>query len=167
MTLLPTLKQRLANPDCLVDLAGCDLAGISDEGDSIRIGAMTRHVDVADSPVVQKAIPAVAHLAGHIGDRQVRNRGTIGGSVPIMTVSLLPFGSIGLRRHCPRKTGQSPPMNFSPACLTLALMKNEIITAISLPNRIRPDMSNSRTQHHAMLWSGCLSPNAPMVCGLL
>ncbi|NBW05950.1 MAG: carbon monoxide dehydrogenase, partial [Alphaproteobacteria bacterium] len=81
MTLLPTLKQRLANPDCLVDLAGCDLAGISDDGQSIRIGAMTRHVDVAKSPVVQKAIPAVAHLAGHIGDRQVRNRGTIGGSV--------------------------------------------------------------------------------------
>ncbi|MEK9745606.1 MAG: FAD binding domain-containing protein, partial [Candidatus Puniceispirillum sp.] len=49
MTLLPTLKQRLANPDCLVDLAGCDLGGISDDGDSIRIGAMTRHVDVANA----------------------------------------------------------------------------------------------------------------------
>ena len=79
MTLLLTLKQRLANPDCLVDLAGCDLAGISMKVHSIRIGAMTRHVTL--TCLSCKAIPAVAHLAGHIGDRQVRNRGTIGGSV--------------------------------------------------------------------------------------
>jgi carbon-monoxide dehydrogenase medium subunit len=81
MTLIPTLKQRLANPDCLVDLSACGLSAIDDEGGAIRIGAMTRHVDVAESALVQKAIPAVADLAGHIGDRQVRNCGTIGGSL--------------------------------------------------------------------------------------
>ena len=81
MTLVPTLKQRLANPDCLVDLSACGLSSIDDEGRAIRIGAMTRHVDVAESALVQKAIPALTHLAAHIGDRQVRNRGTIGGSL--------------------------------------------------------------------------------------
>ena len=81
MTLLPTMKQRLASPETLVDLADCGLAGIEDTGNAIKIGAMTRHVDVATSSVVQSAIPGLAALAGGIGDRQVRNRGTIGGSV--------------------------------------------------------------------------------------
>ena len=81
MTLIPTMKQRLANPDLLIDLSGCELTGIDDEGTSVRIGAMSRHVDVAESTIVQKAIPAVANLASQIGDRQVRNRGTIGGSL--------------------------------------------------------------------------------------
>ena len=80
-TLIPTLKQRLAASDCLVDLADAGLSGISDEGSSIRIGAMTRHVEVETSELVRKAIPALAALAGGIGDRQVRNCGTIGGSV--------------------------------------------------------------------------------------
>ena len=77
MTLIPTLKQRLANPDCLVDLSACGLSAIADDGSAIRVGAMTRHVEVAESALVQKTIPAVADLAGHIGDRQVRNCGTV------------------------------------------------------------------------------------------
>ena len=68
MTLIPTMKQRLASPETVVDLAGCGLSGIEDAGDAIRIGAMTRHVDVAESAVVQGAIPALAALAGGIGD---------------------------------------------------------------------------------------------------
>ncbi len=81
MTLIPTLKQRLANPDCLVDISGCGLEGIEDQGSTVRIGAMTKHVTVAESSSVSKSIPALAALAEGIGDRQVRNRGTIGGSV--------------------------------------------------------------------------------------
>ena len=81
MTLIPTLKQRLASPDGLVDISGCKLESIADEGETLRIGAMSRHVSVAESPVVKKAIPALAKLAEGIGDRQVRNRGTLGGSV--------------------------------------------------------------------------------------
>ena len=81
MTLIPTLKQRLASPDGLVDISGCKLDSIADEGETLKIGAMTRHVSVAESAVVKKAIPALAKLADGIGDRQVRNRGTIGGSV--------------------------------------------------------------------------------------
>ncbi len=82
MTLLPTLKQRLAQPSVLVDLASVsDLKGISQHGGAIGIGAMTTHYEVATSPVVRETIPALASLAGQIGDPHVRYRGTIGGSL--------------------------------------------------------------------------------------
>ena len=82
MTLLPTLKLRLARPDRLVDLGGlADLAGIRIERDHANIGAMTRHADVAYSVELRRAMPALAALAGGIGDPLVRNRGTMGGSV--------------------------------------------------------------------------------------
>lgn len=81
-TLLPTMKQRLASPGTLVDLGSCaDLRGIARKGRNIVIGAMTTHAEVAASPDVREAIPALAYLADHIGDPHVRNRGTIGGSV--------------------------------------------------------------------------------------
>ena len=81
-TLIPTLKARLAQPSHVIDLAKvAELKGIAEKGGVLTIGAMTRHVDVATSAVVRKAIPALAHLAGLIGDLQVRNLGTIGGSV--------------------------------------------------------------------------------------
>ncbi len=81
-TLIPTLKQRLAQPSQLVDLGGiAELKGIKLAGKTLTIGAGTIHADVASSADVAKAIPALAHLAGDIGDAQVRNRGTIGGSI--------------------------------------------------------------------------------------
>jgi len=82
MTLLPTLKLRLAKPSQLIDLSAIpSLKGISEEGDAIVIGAMTRHADVNRSDVVRRGIPALAAMAGLIGDPAVRNRGTIGGSI--------------------------------------------------------------------------------------
>ena len=82
MTLIPTLKQRLAMPSDVVDLAGVgDLAGISVKDGVVSIGAMARHDAVANSTDVKGAIPALAALAGGIGDPMVRNRGTMGGSV--------------------------------------------------------------------------------------
>src|ERR1700689_5272136 len=82
MTLIPTLKQRLAKPTALVDLGGiAELKGMKREGNAIVIGAMTKHVEVANSAEVKSAIPALADLASHIGDPAVRNRGTIGGSI--------------------------------------------------------------------------------------
>src|SRR5277367_2262619 len=77
-TLLPTLKQRLARPSDLIDLCSLPgLAGISVRDRLISIGATTRHADVAASPVVRRLIPALSGLAGSIGDRHVRHRGTI------------------------------------------------------------------------------------------
>ena len=84
MTLLPTLKQRLAAPDLLIDLAACDLSHITDQGDSLRIGAMTAHADVASSDLVQQAIPALAELAGGIGVARCAIVGPLAARWPIM-----------------------------------------------------------------------------------
>ena len=81
-TLLPTMSQRLAAPSDLIDLAGIgELAGIEASGDQLRIGAFARHAEVAASDAVRRTLPALADLAGQIGDPQVRNRGTIGGAL--------------------------------------------------------------------------------------
>jgi carbon-monoxide dehydrogenase medium subunit len=82
MTLVPTLKQRLSAPSHLVDLSRLpELQGISLQSGILRIGAATRHAAVAQSEVVRRCIPALSDLAGLIGDQQVRNRGTLGGSI--------------------------------------------------------------------------------------
>lgn len=82
MTLIPTLKARLAQPSHLVDIGGLkELRGLELKNGELRIGAAMQHHEVAVSEVVRKAIPALAHLAGVIGDPQVRNLGTLGGSV--------------------------------------------------------------------------------------
>jgi carbon-monoxide dehydrogenase medium subunit len=82
MTLIPTLKARLARPSHLIDVGGLpELTGIEVKGATLVIGAGTRHREVANSQAVRKAVPALAELAGVIGDPQVRNLGTMGGSV--------------------------------------------------------------------------------------
>lgn len=138
-TLLPTLKQRLAKPDHLVDLAGCDLSGVSKSGDTIKIGAMTCHADVASHKDVASLNPGLAQLAGGIGDRQVRNCGTIGGSVanndpaacyPAAVLAL--GGTIHTSKH------DIAAHDFFVGMFETALDEDEIITAVSLPN---PDKS--------------------------
>ena len=134
MTLIPTMKQRLASPETLVDLAGCGLAGIEDEGDSIRIGAMTRHADVAGSDLVQTAIPALAALAGGIGDRQVRNRGTIGGSVANNDPSACyPAAVLGLGGTVHTNKRDIAADDFFTGMFETALDEDEMITAVSFP----------------------------------
>jgi carbon-monoxide dehydrogenase medium subunit len=82
MTLIPTLKARLAQPSHLVDISGLkELSGIEMQGSTLTIGAGTRHNDVLRSDKVRQAIPALAELAGRIGDPAVRNCGTMGGSL--------------------------------------------------------------------------------------
>src|SRR6185369_14658870 len=81
-TLLASMKLRLSNPETLADLGGIkELVGIRRDGNKLVIGAMTRHAEVAESDLVKAAIPALAELAGHIGDKQIRALGTLGGSV--------------------------------------------------------------------------------------
>lgn len=81
MTLVPTLKQRLAQPSHLVDVSKLLPRGLRAENGMIHIGAGTTHAQIADNPDLASSIPALARLAGAIGDPMVRNRGTIGGSV--------------------------------------------------------------------------------------
>ncbi|MBW5435736.1 xanthine dehydrogenase family protein subunit M [Bradyrhizobium canariense] len=81
-TLLPTLRQRLAAPSALVDLAGIsELTGISTKGELLSIGAMTRYIEIIESPLVQATLPSLARAVALVGDPLVRNRGTIGGSL--------------------------------------------------------------------------------------
>jgi carbon-monoxide dehydrogenase medium subunit len=82
MSLLPAMKLRLSRPAALIDLSGIEaLTGVTATAGMLTIGATTRHINVANSPTVRNAIPALAQLAGAIGDPAVRNRGTIGGSL--------------------------------------------------------------------------------------
>jgi carbon-monoxide dehydrogenase medium subunit len=81
-TYIPTLKQRLAQPSLVVDLGAIgELKGIKEEAGGVTIGAMTPHAEVANSDVVKRVIPSLAEVADGIGDPQVRNRGTLGGSI--------------------------------------------------------------------------------------
>jgi carbon-monoxide dehydrogenase medium subunit len=105
-TLLPALKHRLNRPTYLVDLSGiAELKGVKREGDKVTVGALTRHIEVQNSPEVKSAIPALAHMAKHIGDTQVRNRGTIGGSVSNND----PGRRLPGRRARPRRHGAHQP----------------------------------------------------------
>lgn len=81
-SLLPMMKLRLAYPSVIVDIGRLnDLSYINDGGDHLAIGALTRHRDVEISPLVQEHAPLLAHATGHVGDPQVRHRGTIGGAL--------------------------------------------------------------------------------------
>ena len=135
MTLIPTLKQRLAKPSDVVDLAGLkDLAGIKVEGNNVVIGAMTRHADVATSPEVKSAIPALAHLANHIGDPQVRNRGTIGGSIANNDPAAdYPAGVVALNATVTTNSGKHTADSFFKGLFETALNDAEIVTSVSFP----------------------------------
>jgi len=135
MTLIPTLKQRLAKPSDVVDLGGIkDLAGIKVEGNAVTIGGMTRHYDVASSAEVKAAIPALADLAGHIGDPAVRNRGTMGGSVANNDPAAdYPAAVVGLGATVTTSSRKIAADDFFKGLFETALEDGELITAISFP----------------------------------
>jgi carbon-monoxide dehydrogenase medium subunit len=135
MTLIPTLKQRLARPSDVVDLGKIgELAGIKQEGNAIIIGAMTRHADVASSDLVKKVIPALAELAGMIGDPAVRNRGTIGGSIANNDPAAdYPGALVGLGATVTTNKRKIAGDDFFTGMFETALEPNEIITAVSFP----------------------------------
>lgn len=135
MTLLPTMKMRLAQPSDLVDLSKIEgLAGISDNGDAIEIGAMVRHAEVAASELVCKAIPALADLADRIGDAQVRNRGTIGGSVANSDPAAdYPAAILGLNAVVKTDRREIGADDFFKGLFETALEPDEIIVAVRFP----------------------------------
>jgi len=135
MTLVPTLKQRLAQPSDLIDLGGiADLRGIKAEGDGLTIGAMTKHVEVATSSVVKSTIPALAALAELIGDRQVRNRGTIGGSLANNDPAAdYPAAALGLGATIRTNKREIAADGYFKGLFDTALEEGEIITAVHFP----------------------------------
>ena len=134
-TLLPTMKQRLAAPSDLIDLAGiAGLAGIAVDGAAVEVGARTPHAAVAASAEVQGAIPALAALAGKIGDPQVRNKGTIGGSVANNDPAAdYPAALVGLAATVVTNARTIAADDFFTGLFETALEEGEIITAVRFP----------------------------------
>lgn len=134
-TLLASMKLRLASPPGLADLGGiAELAGIRRDGNALVIGAMTRHAAVAGSPDVRSAIPALADLAGHIGDKQVRAMGTLGGSVANNDPSACyPSAVLALGATVTTTQRTIQADDFFTGMFSTALSEDEIITAIRFP----------------------------------
>lgn len=134
-TLLPTLKQRLAQPTALIDLGAiAGLDSIKVAGGTVTIGANTKHFDVANSADIKKAIPALAHLAAHIGDPAVRHMGTIGGSVANNDPSAdYPAAVLALGATITTTSRSINADDFFAGMFETALEEGEIITGISFP----------------------------------
>ncbi len=134
-SLLGTIKLGLAAPESLIDLASLsDLKGIKVEPGKVTIGAMTTHAEVAASAEVQKAIPALADLAGRIGDRQVRNRGTIGGSLANDDpAACYPAAVMGLGATVNTDRRSIVADDFFKGVFETALQEGEIVTSVSFP----------------------------------
>ena len=135
MTIIPTIKQRLAKPSDLVDLAAIDgLAGISVSGGVVEIGGMARHAEVNASSAVAEAIPALAKLAGGIGDPQVRNRGTLGGSIANNDPAAdYPAAVVGLGATVRTNRRQIAGDDFFTGMFETALEAGELVTGVSFP----------------------------------
>ena len=134
-SLVGAMKLRLANPGTLVDIAGiAELKGIKQDGAAVVIGAMSTHADVASSAVVKKAIPALAGLAEGIGDRQVRNRGTLGGSLANNDPAAdYPAAVLALGATVQTNKRKIAADDFFKGMYETALAADEIITAVSFP----------------------------------
>ena len=134
-SLLPAMRLGLSAPEALADLAGvAELRGISVAAGVVKIGAMATHASVAASKEVAAAIPALAALAGNIGDRQVRNRGTLGGSLanndPAACYTAAVLG-LGATVHTNQRNIAAD--DFFKGLFTTALKDEEVITAVSFP----------------------------------
>ena len=134
-SLVAAMKLRLAQPGHVVDLSGvAELKGIRKEGDHVVIGAMTRHAEVAASDVVKGAIPALAHLAEGIGDRQVRNMGTLGGSIANADPAAdWPAAVLALDASIVTNKRKIAADAFFTGMYSTALGDDEIVVSVSFP----------------------------------
>ena len=134
-TLIPVLKQRLAKPAHLIDLSKIEgLDTIEMKGRSLVIGAMARHASVANSAVVGEAIPALAKLAGMIGDPAVRHMGTIGGSLANNDPTAdYPAACLALDATIVTNKRKIKADDFFKGLFTTALEADEVITRVQFP----------------------------------
>ncbi len=134
-SLLPVMKQRLAQPSALIDLSLVEgMTGVELKGRSVVIGAMSRHADVASSPVLAEHMPALASVPGAVGDPQVRNRGTNGGSIANNDPNAdYPAAVLGLGATIITNKRRIAADDFFQGMYTTALEDGEIITKVSFP----------------------------------
>jgi carbon-monoxide dehydrogenase medium subunit len=134
-SLVAAMKLRLSQPGTLVDLSGiAELKGIRKEGNAVVIGAMTRHAEIAASDVVKSMLPMLSALAEGIGDRQVRNMGTLGGSLANNDPAAdWPAAVVGLNATVNTNKRKIAADDFSKGLYETALAADEIITSVSFP----------------------------------
>ena len=133
-TIIPVLKQRLNKPSTVVDLSKLGLSGITISGNTITIGAMTRHVDIANNADIRAKIPGLADQASWIGDEAVRHRGTMGGSLANNDpAACYPSALLALGGTIKTDRRSIAADDFFQGMFTTALEQGEIITAIELP----------------------------------
>jgi carbon-monoxide dehydrogenase medium subunit len=158
-SLLPLMKLRLASPSVLVDIGRVsDLSYIRDAGDHIAIGALTRHMDVENSAVLAEHVPLLAHAASHVGDPQVRHRGTIGGSIAHAdSASDLPATTLALGAtyiaQGPNGTREIAAADFYHGFLQSALAPDEMLTEIRVPKMQGAGWSFQKFNRRAQDWA--------------
>jgi carbon-monoxide dehydrogenase medium subunit len=158
-SLIPLMKLRLAQPGVLVDIGRLsDLSYITDKGDHIAIGALTRHMRIENCDLLKKEVPLLAHAASHVGDAQVRHRGTIGGSIAHAdSASDLPATTLALGAtyvaHGPKGERLIAAKDFYKGFLENALAPDEMLTEIRVPKLNMTGWSFQKFNRRAQDWA--------------
>ncbi|MBV4395780.1 xanthine dehydrogenase family protein subunit M [Advenella alkanexedens] len=157
MTLLPTLKQRLANPALLIDLQDLpEMRGITVDEKMVSVGAMTRHADVAAHKEIAQAIPALAFLASGIADPQVRNMGTIGGSISNNDPSAdYPGAVLGLGAKVITNKRTIDADDFFTGLFSTALEKGEFVMRVNFPRVLKAGYCKMPNPASGYVMAGC------------
>lgn len=159
-SLLPLMKLRLASPAVLVDVGRLgDLAGVRQEGDTVVVGALTTHHDVHRSDVLRAQVPLLAHVAGQVGDPQVRHRGTIGGSLAHadpasdLPAAVLALGGTLTATSAARGSRSIAATDFFTGFLESALEPDELLTEIRVPAVPDAGWSFQKFNRRALDWA--------------
>ena len=158
-SLLPLMKLRLAQPGVLIDVGRIkELSYIRDGGDHVAIGALTRHMDVENSAMLHEHAPLLAHAAGHVGDPQVRHRGTIGGSLAHSDpASDLPATTLALGAtyvaQGPNGTREIAAGDFYHGFMETALSADELLTEIRIPKMQGAGWNFQKFNRRAQDWA--------------
>ncbi|CAN5541630.1 xanthine dehydrogenase family protein subunit M [soil metagenome] len=159
-SLLPLMKLRLASPEVLVDVGRLsDLSYVRQDGDTIAVGALTRHTDVQRSSVLREQVPILAHVAGQVGDPQVRHRGTIGGSIAHadpasdLPAVILALGGSFLVRSAARGDREIAATDFFTGFLESALEPDEMLIEIRVPAVPGAGWSFQKFNRRALDWA--------------
>ena len=158
-SLLPMMKLRLAQPSVLIDIGRLtDLSYIRDEGGHVAIGAMTRHMDVETSDLLREHVPLLAHAAGHVGDPQVRHRGTLGGTIAHADpASDLPATTLALGAtyvaQGPNGTREIAATDFYQTFFESALADDEILTEVRVPKMNGAGWNFQKFNRRAQDWA--------------
>ena len=158
-SLLPLMKLRLAQPSVLIDIGRLsDLSYIRDGGDHVAVGALTRHRDIETSDLLKEHVPLLAHAASHVGDPQVRHRGTIGGSIAHADpASDLPATTLALGAtyvaQGPSGTREIAATDFYQGFLESALAADEILTEIRVPKMAGAGWGFQKFNRRAQDWA--------------